>query len=527
MHTALLLITLGGVLVSIVGSVFIARGVTRPITALIHFSRAIGRGDYAEPLAVSNRDEIGELASSFNQMQEGIAERERRITELAYMDALTGLPNRSLFNDRLQHAISVAQRGSHPLSVMMMDLDRFKYVNDTLGHPIGDLLLCKVAERLREALYRATDTVARLGGDEFAVLLPADDIHAAKLIATRILKALEAPTMIEGQLVDIGASIGVVSFPQNGTDMSTLMRHADIAMYTAKRTNAGYALYDERHDHNSAERLSLMSELRLAVEHDQLMLHYQPKVDLVTHKVKYVEALVRWDHPTRGFIAPDQFIPFAEQTGYIKTISRWVANRAIEQCASWHRQGIELAVSINVSARELIQSTLPDTFSALLEKHGVAPEWIWIEITESAIMDDPNHAIETLDRLHALGIRLSIDDFGTGYSSLSYLKRMPVDEIKIDKSFVMGMVEHKDDETIVRSTIDLGHNMGLKVVAEGVETLEVMTQLKALQCDLVQGFHLSRPLPPAKLEAWLLEWEAKREVDLAPESDLDAFVQPA
>jgi diguanylate cyclase (GGDEF)-like protein len=527
LHTALLLITLGGVLVSIVGSVFIARGVTRPITALIHFSRAIGRGDYAEPLAVSNRDEIGELASSFNQMQEGIAERERRITELAYMDRLTGLPNRSLFNDRLQHAIGVAQRASHPLSVMMMDLDRFKYVNDTLGHPIGDLLLCKVAERLRDALHRATDTVARLGGDEFAVLLPTDDIHAAKLIAARILKALETPTMIEGQLVDIGASIGVVSFPHNGIDMSTLMRHADIAMYTAKRTNSGYALYDERHDHNSAERLSLMSELRLAVEHDQLTLHYQPKVDLVTHKVKYVEALVRWDHPTRGFIAPDQFIPFAEQTGYIKTISRWVANRAIEQCASWHRQGIELAVSINVSARELIQSTLPDTFSALLEKHGVAPEWIWIEITESAIMDDPNHAIETLDRLHALGIRLSIDDFGTGYSSLSYLKRMPVDELKIDKSFVMGMAEHKDDETIVRSTIDLGHNMGLKVVAEGVETLEMMMQLKALRCDLVQGFHLSRPLPPARLEAWLLDWEENRVLDTAPESDLDAFVQPA
>jgi diguanylate cyclase (GGDEF)-like protein len=527
LHTALLLITLGGVLVSIVGSIFIARGVTQPITALIHFSRAIGRGDYAEPLAVSNRDEIGELASSFNQMQEGIAERERRITELAYMDSLTGLPNRSLFNDRLQHAIGVARRSAHPLSVMMMDLDRFKYVNDTLGHPIGDLLLCKVAERLRDALHRETDTVARLGGDEFAVLLPTDDIHAAKLIAMRILKALEAPTMIEGQLVDIGASIGVVSFPHNGADMSTLMRHADIAMYTAKRTNAGYAFYDERHDHNSAERLSLMSELRLAVEHDQLMLHYQPKVDLATHKVKYVEALVRWDHPTRGFIAPDQFIPFAEQTGYIKTISRWVANRAIEQCASWHRQGIELAVSINVSPRELIQSTLPDTFSALLEKHGVAPEWIWIEITESAIMDDPNHAIETLDRLHALGIRLSIDDFGTGYSSLSYLKRMPVDELKIDKSFVMGMVDHKDDETIVRSTIDLGHNMGLKVVAEGVETIEMMTQLKALRCDLVQGFHLSRPLPPAKLEAWLLEWEANLQADPAPESDLDEFVQPA
>ncbi|SAK53566.1 response regulator receiver modulated diguanylate cyclase/phosphodiesterase [Caballeronia arationis] len=511
LQTTLLLITLAGVLVSIVGSMFTARSVTRPIAALTQFSRRIGQGNYAEPIEVKHQDEMGELANAFNQMQHGIAQRERRITELAYMDRLTGLPNRALFNDRLQQAIGVALRAGHPLSVMMMDLDRFKYVNDTLGHPIGDLLLCEVAKRLRSALQRNTDTVARLGGDEFAVLLPTDDIHAAKLIANRMLKALEEPITVEGQLVDVGASIGIVTCPHNGADMNVLLRRADIAMYVAKRANAGYSLYDERHDQNSAERLSLMSELRQAVEHDQLTLYYQPKVDLSTHKVKYVEALVRWDHPTRGFVSPDQFIPFAEQTGYIKSISRWVAEKAIQQCSLWHAQGIELAVSVNVSARELIQSSLPDTFSALLRKYHVAPEWIWIEITESAIMDDPNHAIETLDHLHALGIRLSIDDFGTGYSSLSYLKRMPVDELKIDKSFVLGMFDHKDDETIVRSTIDLGHNMGLKVVAEGVENEAMLMRLKDLRCDLAQGFHLSRPLPPAKLEVWLQEWQESAE----------------
>jgi EAL domain-containing protein (putative c-di-GMP-specific phosphodiesterase class I) len=330
-----------------------------------------------------------------------------------------------------------------------------------------------------------------------------------------MLHALEEPITIEGQLVDVGASIGIVTFPHNGADMNVLLRRADIAMYVAKRSNLGFAVYDERHDQNSAERLSLMSELRQAVEHDQLTLYYQPKVDLATQRVKYVEALVRWDHPTRGFVAPDQFIPFAEQTGYIKTISRWVADKAIGQCAAWSKRGIDLAVSVNVSARELIQSTLPEIFQSLLDKHGVAPESIWIEITESAIMDDPNHAIETLDRLHALGIRLSIDDFGTGYSSLSYLKRMPVDELKIDKSFVMGMALHKDDETIVRSTIDLGHNMGLKVVAEGVETEEMLERLKTLRCDLAQGYHLSRPLPPAKLEAWLEAWQTNPEVSIA------------
>lgn len=439
-------------------------------------------------------------------MQEGIAEREKRITELAYMDRLTGLPNRALFNDRLQQAIASARRNGRPLAVMMMDLDRFKYVNDTLGHPIGDMLLCEVAKRLRSTLQRQTDTVARLGGNKFAVLLLTDDLAAARLLATRMIRALEQPIMIEGQLEDVGASIGIVTFPENGADMNVLLRRVDIAVYVAKRSNLGFALYDERHDQNSAERLSLMSELRQAVEQDELTLYLQPKVDLATHRVKYVEHVVRWDHPTRGFVAPDQFIPFAEQTGYIKTISRWVADKAIAQCAAWRAQGIDIEVSINVSARELIQSSLPEIFQALLQKHNVLPEWIWIEITESAIMDDPNHAIETLDRLHALGIRLSIDDFGTGYSSLSYLKCMPVDELKIDKSFVMGMTNHKDDETIVRSTIDLGHNMGLKVVAEGVEDEAMMLRLKELRCDLAQGFHLSRPLPPAKLELWLSGW---------------------
>jgi diguanylate cyclase (GGDEF)-like protein len=520
LQSTLLLITILGVMVSIVGSMLTARSVTRPLAALARFSRRVGQGDYSGSIEVRHHDEIGELANAFNQMQEGIVERERRITELAYMDRLTGLPNRALFADRLQQAIAAAGQARQPLSVMMMDLDRFKLVNDTLGHPIGDMLLCEVAGRLRAALHQPTDTVARLGGDEFAVLLPDSDLAAARVVAARMLRALEEPITIEGQLVDVGASIGIVSFPDNGTDMNVLLRRADIAMYVAKRANLGHALYDERHDHNSAERLSLMGELRQAVEHDQLTLYYQPKVDLATHRVKYVEALVRWDHPTRGFVSPDQFIPFAEQTGYIKTITRWVADKAIAQCAAWQAQGIELAVSVNVSARELILSSLPDMFLGLLAKHGVSPDCIWIEITESAIMDDPNHAIETLDRLHALGIHLSIDDFGTGYSSLSYLKRMPVDELKIDKSFVMGMAHHKDDETIVRSTIDLGHNMGLKVVAEGVENEAMMLRLKALGCDLAQGYHLSRPLPPARLLDWLAAWPAQ--AGAAAESPLPA-----
>ncbi|MEC5405653.1 EAL domain-containing protein [Paraburkholderia sp. MPAMCS5] len=518
LQSALALITALGVLLSIVGSMLTARSVTQPVQALMRFSRRVESGNYDQPIEVAHQDELGQLTKAFNHMQHVISERERRITELAYMDRLTGLANRAMFNDRLQAAIDQAQTGDdpaqHTFSVLMMDLDRFKYVNDTLGHPIGDQLLVEVATRLRAAL-RGTDVVARLGGDEFAVLLPGDTNDDAQRLAARLIKVLETPTTIEGQLVDVGASIGIVTYPQDGADMNVLMRRADIAMYVAKRTNTGYAIYDIKHDHSSAERLSLMSELRQAVEHDQLTLHYQPKLDLATGSVKYVEALVRWEHPTRGFVAPDEFIPFAEQTGYIKAISHWVADKAIGQCAMWLAAGVRLAVSVNVSARELIQSTLPDTFRALLSKHGVPSELVWIEITESAIMDDPNHAIETLDRLHALGIRLSVDDFGTGYSSLSYLKRMPVDELKIDKSFVMGMTQHKDDETIVRSTIDLAHNMGLKVVAEGVENEDVLGRLRELGCDLAQGYHLSRPLPPERLESWLIEWEMQQTADEA------------
>ncbi|WP_414448618.1 putative bifunctional diguanylate cyclase/phosphodiesterase [Burkholderia sp. 22PA0099] len=509
LQTALLVITALGVIVSVVGSMLTARSVTRPLTMLAHLASRVGQGEYNEPIEVKRHDEVGKLATAFNRMQAAISERERHIVELAYTDQLTGLANRARFNDRLQEAIDLTDRGreasEHVFSVMMMDLDRFKLVNDTLGHPIGDRLLCEVAVRLRAALRRI-DLVARFGGDEFAVLLPGYSSADAERVATGLLKTLEQPITIEGQLVDVGASIGIVAYPQHGTDMNALMSRADIAMYVAKRANTGYALYDKKHDQNNAERLSLMSELRQAVEHDQLTLFYQPKLDLATGTVKYVEALVRWEHPTRGFIAPDQFIPFAEQTGYIKVISQWVADKAIGQIAAWQAAGMPLAVSVNVSARELILSTLPDTFSALLKKHSVSPDMLWIEITESAIMDDPNHAIETLDRLHALGIHLAVDDFGTGYSSLSYLKRMPIDELKIDKSFVIGMADHKDDETIVRSTIDLAHNMGLKVVAEGVESEAVLTRLRELRCDLVQGYYLTRPLPPVKLEAWLEDW---------------------
>ncbi len=510
LQSSLLVIALVGVAISIIGSVFTARSIAEPIRELTRFARQIGGGDYRAVLPVARHGEVGELATAFARMRDGIAERERQISRLAYEDTLTGLPNRERFNEVVEAALLRAHDAGRPLAIMMMDLDRFKYVNDTLGHHIGDLLLREVAARFKTVLCGEGDVIARLGGDEFATLLPADDIESARRKATALLGALDKPILIEAQIIDVSVSIGLVSYPCDGAMLYTLMRRADVAMYAAKRSNAGLAVYDAHDDQHNPERLSLMGELRQAVEQGQLTLYYQPKVDLLTGQVSYVEALLRWEHPERGLVSPDQFIPFAEQTGYIKVLSRWVADKALEQCAAWRAAGIELDVSINVSARDLINADLPATFAALLDRHRVRPEWIWVEITESAVMDDPLHAMETLDQLYAMGLRLSIDDFGTGYSSLAYLKKMPVHEIKIDKSFVMGMTDDRDDETIVRSTIALGHSLGLKVVAEGVETRLALEQLKLLRCDLAQGYFVSRPLAAAQLPDWLRGWQARQ-----------------
>jgi diguanylate cyclase (GGDEF)-like protein len=502
----LLALTAIGLVSSLVGSLYIARRVTRPINDLMQFAHRIERGDYSQPVTIQQRDEIGDLAAAFNYMREAIAARESTIMELAYQDPLTGLANRALFQDRLNQAISVWKRTGLPVGVLMLDLDHFKCVNDTLGHHFGDLLLKEVGTRLQAEVLRKSDTIARLGGDEFAVLLPMDDSQAAATVAGKLSAALERPIVIDNHIVDAGASIGVASCPEHGEEGYVLLQRADVAMYAAKRLRSGFAIYDPRHEDNSRERLSLLSELRQAVEKDELTLYYQPKVDLATREVKNVEALVRWHHPERGLISPDKFIPFAEQTGYVKFITRWVIQRALRQCAEWNGHGSPLTVSVNLSARDLADPELPQLLAAWLKDHKWWPEWIWLEITESAVMEDSARAVETLERLHGLGIRLSIDDFGTGYSSFAYLKKLPVSELKIDQSFVRGMAGNPDDVIIVRSIIDLAHNMGLKVTAEGVEDEASWNLLKSLGCDLAQGYLVARPLPLEQFENWLSLW---------------------
>ncbi|WP_157354209.1 bifunctional diguanylate cyclase/phosphodiesterase [Aromatoleum toluclasticum] len=490
---------------TVVGSLLIARSISRPVSALAEFARRMERGEYDQGPPATRSDELGELAASFNRMRLAIAAREQQIKSMALQDALTGLPNRALFNERLQQAVGLARRLAQPVSVLLIDLNRFKEVNDTLGHHVGDRLLCEVAERLRAVLVRASDTPARLGGDEFAVLLPTASEAMAEATARKILQAFEAPVFVEGRQLDVGGSIGIATFPDHGDDPNVLMSRADAAMYVAKRKRMGCAVYDVAFDTEAEShgRLSLSGELRQAVDEDQLVLYYQPRLDLASGRITGVEALVRWQHPVRGFVPPDQFIPFAEQTGCIREITRWVMGRAFEQCARWRAAGLALEVSINLSARDLLGPELPQRCAELLASHDASPQWFRLEITESALIDDPARALDTVARLHEMGFSLSIDDFGTGYSSLAQLKRLPVAELKIDKSFVIDMARDPDDMTIVRSVIDLAHNMGLSVVAEGVETDEVRQLLCAMGCDYLQGYHICKPLPVTQLEPWL------------------------
>jgi diguanylate cyclase (GGDEF)-like protein/PAS domain S-box-containing protein len=434
-----------------------------------------------------------------------VSERKAQTAALEYQanhDALTALPNRNLLHDRLRQAILAAQRDHHSLALLVLDLDRFKEVNDTLGHHYGDLLLKEVGPRLRAAL-RESDTVARLGGDEFAMLLPTADQEGAVMTAQKILQTLTKPFTLDELALDVEASIGIALFPEHGLDAETILRRADVAMYMAKQAGSGYALYASEHDQYSHRRLSLMGELRHAIERQQLFLHYQPTVHLKSGKVVGVEALLRWRHPKYGLVPPDQFIPLAEQTGLIKPVTELVINAALGQCRAWLRKGVTLSVSVNLSARSLHDPTFADQIDKRLLEYGIAPRLLEMEITESAIMADPDRAMEILSSLSIMGVRLAIDDFGVGHSSLAYLKKLPVHDIKIDKSFVLNMAEDPDDVMIVRSIIDLGHNQGLKVIAEGVQSQETLDRLRELGCDAAQGYFVSRPIPANEITQWV------------------------
>lgn len=502
LRTTLVVLGFLSLAVSIAGSAMIALSVTRPIERLLAAVKRIRQGDYSERIAIPREDEIGVLAQGMEHMRTGIAEREQKILKLAYEDPLTLLPNRSQFALALEQGIVRAQARCHSLAIMVMDLDRFKYVNDSLGHGVGDHVLREVGSRLR-LMQGQIECVARLGGDEFALLVQQSDVTAVTAVAQRIIKSLEVPIIYDGQPLDVGTSIGIAIFPAHGSTSETLVRNADIAMYVAKRTRSGCAVYEKDYDTSQQEHLSLLGELRNAVERGELRLHYQPKVDLHSATVGACEALLRWDHPRRGVVPPAAFIPFAEHTGYIKVLSRWVLEEAVRQLGQWRRQGLELQVSVNISARDLLNRELPEIIGAILHQHQVPAGMLCLEITESGFMEDPAHAIKVLERLAELGLELSIDDYGTGYSSLSYLMKLPAKELKIDRSFVSHVNENSDLRTIVSSTIEMGHRLGMKVVAEGVEDDASYALLRELGCDTAQGYYMSPPLPAEAFRAWL------------------------
>ena len=507
-------ITALGMLAFAVGGTFTARRITQPVRWLLDGTRRVGAGDYQTPIRGSGgRDEIGQLTAAFERMRCNVAQQQLDLSRQAYEDALTGLPNRLRFGQAVKSAIHERQSQelgiegpTAGLAVMVLNLDRFKHVNDVLGYAFGDRVLQAVAGRLREQIA-AGDELARLGADEFALLLLHSDRAQAMRTALAIAASFDRPLSIDEQTIDLGAGIGIACWPDHAVGAEALLSRAEVAMRTAKRKASGPQHYDSASDSTSSQTLSLLSELRRAVELGELRLFLQPKVAFDDGRLLGAEALLRWQHPERGMVPPMDFIPFAEQTGFVRRLTLWIFEASVRAWRELPAQGGRgLRMSVNLSTHDLLDNELPDRLLGLLARHGAPAAAFCLEITESAIMDDPQRAQATLERLRAAGFKLSIDDFGTGYSSLAYLKRLPVDELKIDKSFVIGMERDADDAKIVRSTIDLAHNLGLTVVAEGVENAAIWNLLHRQGCDEGQGYHMSRPMPAAQFAAWAMRW---------------------
>jgi diguanylate cyclase (GGDEF)-like protein len=456
---------------------------------------------FAAPLAFARQ--MFRRTHSLQAATDELARKQVENEHQALHDALTGLPNRTLFQLELAEALERTRDVGGRLGVMLIDLDHFKEINDTLGHHFGDLLLTEIGPRLSGVL-RDDDVMARLGGDEFGIVLPDLPSDAVALeVAERIIASLTEPVTVEGLALDVSGSIGIALFPTQANDAETLLRRADVAMYAAKDSGGGYEVYDERLDRHNPHRLTLVGQVRPALEAGEFEVHYQPKVRLADGRVAGAEALIRWQHPTLGLVRPDGFIPLVEKTVLLRPLTYHVIETVLRQWREWADMGIRLPLSVNISARSLLDGDFPGQTEDLLRRFEVPPSFLRMELTESFLMGDSLRSTAALDRLSDVGIGLSIDDFGTGYSSLSYLKRLPIEEIKVDRSFVMHMHVNASDSMIVRATVDLGRNLGLRVVAEGVEDLSTFDRLAEFGCDEAQGFAISRPLPPAEFTRWL------------------------
>lgn len=474
----------------------------------------------------NRRDEFGKLAEALVGMFRAMRESEARLANLAQRDSLTGLANRSLFKERLNHDLSLAERTGGIVGLMLLDLDNFKDVNDTLGHDVGDHLLQRTADVLRECARRS-DTVARLGGDEFAIILSdVDNAASVTRLANRIIQALSRPQRIGSHEIHPGTSIGITIYPQDGREPDVLLKNADLALYRAKAEGRGnFQLYRHELHLRAMERNAIERDLRNALTEEQFTLHYQPKVDLRTGLVTGAEALVRWNHPERGIIPPNMFIPVAESNGFIVELTRWVLEEACRQNRIWQADGLPtISIAVNVSAIDLRRSDLTDHVASTLIRSGLSPQHLELEVTESMVMRDVDFVIGTLRRLRSLGVGIAIDDFGTGYCSLAYLKRFPVKRLKIDRSFVRDMLEVRDGYAIPKVIIDLARSLGVRVVAEGVETAQQVDALQRLGCDEAQGYYLGRPAPAEEFAEFLRHYRVPFETPdtSEPQADSDA-----
>jgi diguanylate cyclase (GGDEF)-like protein len=507
LQLTLLILTIFGALVLAVSIYYVSKFITKPITDLVQVAKSLENGNYEVSITSDRTDELGELSRSFSSMSEAISSREKSISRLAYFDELTHLPNRTSFMLRLNKALKEAEVTKQQLTIFILNLNRFKQVNNILGHDAGDEILRVVAEKII-ATAREQDFVARIAGVQFAMILTDTASEVGLSLANEISKSFENPILISMQSVDVSASIGIATFPRHADNEAQLLTRAEMAMYVAKANRVGTTVFDKSYDINSSTNLSMASELKNAIADNQLIMYVQPKVDIVTSKLTSLEALVRWKHPEQGFIFPDQFIPFAEQTGYIQLISQWMLNEAARYSQIWNALNLNYPIAVNISTRDLIDQELPDKINAILKTYHIDYSSLSLEITESSIMEDPVRALATLDKLSSMNIKLSIDDFGTGYSSLAYLKRLPVSELKIDKSFILKMEQDESDMKIVQSTIDLGHNLGLKVVAEGIENHIVWELLRNMGCDSGQGYYMAKPMPATDFVSWINLWDS-------------------
>lgn len=506
--TSVATVLCASLLMTALAGLWLAGRFTNPLQEILAAVSRIENGTYTKLVRDGRRDQVGRLARAVNDMQKEIAEREGRIVHHAQYDALTGLTNRSVVSDKLKLAVSRAHRSGASVATMAIDLSRFNEVNDTMGHEVGDLVLKEVARRLASNT-RVSDTVARVGGDEFLVIVEEVDARLAGHMAEFLASALQAPIVIEGATVHLRAHIGMAMFPQHCETPDALRRLASVALGAAKDQGRDMVVYEPGQDEKHLRELAITHDLANALANDEFYLQFQPKIDIETQQVECVEALVRWQHPQLGFVPPDEFIGVLERSGHISALTDWVLESVVRQVRRWHSHGYPLCVAVNLSVRDLMDETLPSRVISLLRHYVLEPRYLSVEVTESAVMQDPERAICVLNELRDAGIKIALDDFGTGQTSLALLKQLPVDELKIDKSFVENLRTDTGDSIIVKSTIDLGHNMGFIVVAEGVENNYGWNLLKSYGCDLIQGYLVSRPLSATDMEEWYLRLQAR------------------